>query len=173
MDKENQLEVEKEYLNKLFKLRDFIWEYFDETDDIYNPLLRLAEEAIANKRTDIAILHGCKIVKNNRRKKYVFEVERLVGGVNVYINGEKITSFLDEVVKVENNDEIYTDIVKGMGSRLPDAVFVKTLLYCHADNECHLSDKVKAVLDRDIPPKILDELKKNIEEMAKNRRSDV
>lgn len=92
MDKENQLEVEKEYLNKLFKLRDFIWEYFDTTDDIYNPLLLLAEEAIANKRTDIAILRGCKILKNNRRKKYVFEVERLVGGVNVYINGEKITS---------------------------------------------------------------------------------
>ncbi len=49
-NKKDKLEVEKEMLSKLHKLRDFIWSYFDKGDEIYNPLLRLTETAIADKR---------------------------------------------------------------------------------------------------------------------------
>ncbi len=161
-DKENELEVEKEYLAKLHKLRDFIWSYFDKTDEIYHPLLRLTEDAIAEQIDKIAILRGCKIVKTNKRKKYVFEVGReRIGAADVYLNGEKIWSFIDEIVKVENGDVIYTDIVKGMGSRIPDAVFVKALFFTASDEVSDLSKKVKAILERDIPKEILEEQARN------------
>ncbi len=174
MNKKEKIEVETEYLGKLHKLRDFIWSYFDKTDEIYNPILRLTESAIADKLDDIAVLRGCKLVKSDKRKKYVFEVGReRQGAADVYLNGECIHSFRDEIINVEKSDVIQTDIVKGKGSRIPDAVFVKALLFCHADDEFHLSDKVKAVLDRDIPQEILDELTKNIEQMRKTRRGDI
>lgn len=164
MDKKNQLEVEKEYLAKLHKLRDFIWGYFDKTDDIYNSIMRLTEEAIADKIDDIAILRGCKLVKTNKRKKYVFEVGReRVGGADVYLNGEKIWSFPDEIVKVEKNDVIFTDIVKGMGSRMPDAAFVKALFFTPLGEKSNLSDRVRAIFDRDIPSEILETQRKNCE----------
>lgn len=173
-NKKDKLEVEKEYLGKLHKLRDFIWSYFDKTDEIYNPLLRLTEVAIADKLDDIAVLRGCKLVKSNKRKKYIFEVGReRPGAADVYLNGEKLTSFLDEIVVVQEGDVIFTDIVKGKGSRIPDALFVKALLYSTEDSICHLSDKVKAVFDRDIPQEILDEQAKNIERARKNRREEV
>lgn len=120
------------------------------------------------------MLRGCKLVKSNKRKKYIFEVGReRPGAADVYLNGEKLTSFLDEIVVVQEGDVIFTDIVKGKGSRIPDALFVKALLYSTEDSICHLSDKVKAVFDRDIPQEILDEQAKNIERARKNRREEV
>lgn len=163
-EKQNRLEVEKEYLAKLHKLRDFIWGYFDKTDEIYHPLLRLTEEAIAEKIDDIAILRGCKIVKTNKRKKYVFEVGReRIGGADVYLNGEKVWTFIDEVVKVEKGDVVFTDVVKGVGSRIPDAAFVKALFFTPSGEISDLSEKVKAILDRDIPIEILEKQKGNSE----------
>lgn len=168
-NKKNKLEVETEYLGKLYKLRDFIWGYFDKTDAIYHPMLRMVEEAIAEKIDDIALLKGANIVKTNKRKKYVFEVGRnRLGAADVYINGELINSFIDEVVQVHEGDIIFTDIVKGMGSRIPDAVFVKALIYSPGDSICHLSDKVKSVFDRDIPKEILEEQKRNLERFKKD-----
>lgn len=173
MNKKDKLEVEKEYLGKLYKLRDFIWSYFDKTDEIYNPLLRLTEEAIAEKIDDIAVLRGCKLVKSNKRKKYVFEVGReRLGAADVYLNGELLTSFFDEIVVAQKDDVIYTDLVKGKGSRIPDALYVKALLYSFNDDICHLSDKVKSVLDRDIPKEISEMQARNFEQSRKNRRAD-
>lgn len=164
MNKKDKLEAEKETLCKLHKLRDFIWGNFDKADEIYHSLLRFTEEAIADKIDDIAILRGCKIIKSNKRKKYVFEVGReRLGAADVYLNGELLASLLDEVVEAKPNDVMYTDIVKNKGSRIPDAVFVKALLYSPGDDICHLSDKVKAVLDRDIPKEILERLQCNLE----------
>lgn len=168
-DKQNELEVAKNYLAKLHKLRDFIWSYFDKTDEIYNLLLRLIEEAIAEKIDEIAILRGCKIVKTGKRKKYVFEVGReKVGAADVYLNGEKIWSFFDEIVKVEKGDVIFTDIVKGMGSRIPDAAYVKALFFTPLGNVSDLSEKVKAVFDNDIPAEILELQKRNCERLKKD-----
>ena len=100
------------------------------------------------------------------RKKYVFEVRRnRVGAADVYLNGELIANMIDEVVDAAEPEKIQTDIVSGKGSRIPDAVFVKSLLYSPSDDICHLSDKVKAVLDRDIPAEILQGLQSNIERL--------
>lgn len=168
MDKKNQLEVEMEYLAKLHKLRDFIQSYLDKTDEIYNPVMRLTEEAISNKNDDIAILRGCKLVKNNQRKKYVFEVGReRIGAADVYLNGEKVWSFIDEIIKVEKGDVIFTDIVKGMGSRMPDAAFVKALFFTPLGEVSDLSKKVKEIFDRDIPTEILEMQRRNCERIIK------
>lgn len=170
MNTQNEkLEREKEQLAKLHRLRDFIWDNFSKSDEIYHQLLHLAETAIADKIDDIAILRGCNIVKTNKRKKYVLEVGRnRIGAADVYLNGELMVNLFDEVVEVQPGDVIFTDIVNGKGSRIPDALFVKALLYSPGDEICHLSDKVKAVLDRDIPEEILEEQKRNLARYKKD-----
>lgn len=158
-----KLEYAKKQLATLHKLRDFIWGNFSESDEIYHRLLHLTENAISDKIDDVAILEGFDIKKSDKRKQYVFEVGRnRIGAADVYLNGELMTNFFDKVVKVNPGDVIYTDIVNGMGSPIPDAFFIKALLYSPGDKICHLSDKVKAVLDRDIPNEILEEQKRNL-----------
>ncbi len=158
-----KLDYEKEQLAKLHRLRDFIWDNFSESDGIYHQLLHMTETAIEDKIDDIAILRGCNITKTNKRKKYVFEVGRnRIGAADVYLNGELMVNLFDEVVDVKPDDVIYTDIVNGKGSCIPDALFVKALLYSPGDEICHLSEKVKAVLDRDIPEEILEEQRRNL-----------
>lgn len=165
----DKVEAEIKTLHKLHALRDYIWDNFSESDQFYHQLLHIAETAIAEKNDDIALLRGANIVKTNKRKKYVFEVGRnRIGAADVYLNGELLVSLADEVVKATDANVIYTDIVKGMGSRIPDAVFVKALLYSPGDDICHLSDKVKAMLDRDVPKEILDELQRNLERPKKD-----
>lgn len=165
----DKVEAEMKSLHKLHALRDYIWDNFSETDSIYHQLLHITEMAIADKNDDIALLRGANIVKTNKRKKYVFEVGRnRIGAADVYLNGELLVSLFDEVVEVSDKDVIFTDIVNGRGSRIPDAVYVKSVLYSPGDDICHLSDKVKAVLDRDIPKEILDELQRNLERSKKD-----
>ena len=148
-EREEKVEAEFKKLHKLHALRNYLWENFDEKDPTYAELYFAVERLIADKQDDIAILRGCNLIKNNKRKKYVFEVGReRIGAADVYLNGELMVSL--------------TDIVKGKGSRIPDALFVKALLYSPGDAICHLSDKVKAVLDRDIPQEILEEQKRNL-----------
>ena len=162
-EREEKVEAEFKKLHKLHALRNYLWENFDEKDPTYAELYFAVERLIADKQDDIAILRGCNLIKNNKRKKYVFEVGReRIGAADVYLNGELMVSLFDEVVKVKPGDVIFTDIVKGKGSRIPDALFVKALLYSPGDAICHLSDKVKAVLDRDIPQEILEEQKRNL-----------
>lgn len=158
----NKVDAEMKTLHKLHALRDYIWDNFSESDQFYHQLLHIAETAIAEKNDDIALLRGANIVKTNKRKKYVFEVGRSrIGAADVYLNGELLVSLFDEVVEA-NNNVIFTDIVNGKGSRIPDAVFVKSALYSPGDDICHLSDKIKAILDRDIPKEILERLQKNL-----------
>lgn len=162
-DQQKKVDAELKNLCKLHALRDYLWENFDPKDPTYAALYLAVEQLIADKQDNIAILRGCDLIKNNKRKKYVFEVGReRIGAADVYLNGELMVSIFDEVVKVKPGDVIFSDIVKGRGSRIPDAFFVKTLLYSPGDAICHLSDKVKAVLDRDIPQEILEEQKRNL-----------
>lgn len=160
---QDKIDSEMKNLHKLYALQDYILENFSNTEPIYQQLLHVAEMAIADKKEDIALLRGSEIVKTNKRKKYVFEVGRnRIGAADVYLNGELMANFFDKVVKVNPGDVIFTDIVNGMGSPIPDALFVKALLYSPGDDICHLSDKVKAVLDRDIPKEILEEQERNL-----------
>ena len=108
-------------------------------------------------------MRGAKIEKTHKRKRYVFDVRRnRIGAADVYLNGELIANMLDEVVDAAEPEKIQTDIVKGKGSTIPDAVFVKSVLYSPVDSVCHLSDRVKAILDRDIPEEIQGKLKANL-----------
>ncbi len=165
----DKVEDEMKTLHKLHALRDYIWGNFSKSEPIYHQLLHVAETAIADKIDDIALLRGAKIIKTNKRKKYVFEVGRnRIGSADVYLNGELLVSLFDEVIEADDKNVIFTDIVNGKGSRIPDAVFVKSVLYSPGDDICHLSDKIKAVLDRDIPKEILERLQKNLEKLKKD-----
>lgn len=168
MDHKEKLKEAEGRLGQLHRYRDMIWENIDAADEIYHPILFIIEDAIQRQLDKIANLNGTHIEKRHRNKKYVFEVRRnRLGAADVYINGELIVSMLDEIVEATDPDKIQTDIVKGCGSRIPDAVFVKSLLYSPSDNICHLSDKVKAILDRDIPEDIRKMLDENIGRMKR------
>ena len=161
-----------ERLGRLHRLRDLLWEHLEDTDELYHPVLFLVEDAIRRQNDEIALMRGAKIEKRHCGKKYVFEVVRHdIGIAEVYLNGEKLASLMDEVVSADEPSEICTDIVRGWGSRIPDTVFVKSLLYSPSDEVCHLSDKVKAVLDRDIPEKIRIELQRNAEKLARRKKN--
>ena len=158
-----KLEAEFKKLYKLHALRDCLWENFDEKDPAYSELYFTIGQLIADKQDDIAILRGCDLIKNNKRKKYVFEVGReRIGAADVYLNGELIANFFDERVKVTDQNKAVTDIVRGFASRVPDAFYVKAALYAPTGGVSVLSDKIKSIFDRDIPEEILEEQKRNL-----------
>ena len=151
-----------ERLARLHRFRDQLWETLNNEEELYHQILFLVEEVIQRQNDEIAVLHGAKIEKTHKRKRYVFEVRRnRIGASDVYLNGELIANMIDEVVDATEPEKIQTDIVKGKCSTIPDAVFVKSVLYSPRDSVCHLSDKVKAILDRDIPEEIQKKLKEN------------
>ena len=163
MNKQEKLKVAMERLARLHRFRDLLWETLNNEEELYHQILFLVEEAIQRQNDEIVILRGAKIEKTHKRKRYVFEVRRnRIGAADVYLNGEPIANMLDEVVDAAEPEKIQTDIVKGKGSTIPDAVFVKSVLYSPANSVCHLSDRVKAILDRDIPEEIQEKLKANL-----------
>lgn len=152
-----------ERLARLHRFRDLLWETMNCEEELYHRILFLVEDAIQRLNDDIAVLRGAKIEKTHKRKKYIFEVRRnRIGAADVYLNGELIANMIDEVVEASEPEKVQTDIVSGKGSTIPDAVFVKSVLYSPADSVCHLSDKVKAILDRDISEDIQKKLKENL-----------
>ena len=151
-----------ERLARLHRFCDQLWETLNNEEELYHQILFLVEEVIQRQNDEIAVLHGAKIEKTHKRKRYVFEVRRnRIGAADVYLNGELIANMSDEVVDAAEPEKIQTDIVKGKCSTIPDAVFVKSVLYSPRDSVCHLSDKVKAILDRDIPEEIQKRLTAN------------
>ena len=163
MNKQEKLKVAMERLARLHRFRGLLWETLNNEEELYHQILFLVEEAIQRQNDEIVILRGAKIEKTHKRKRYVFEVRRnRIGAADVYLNGEPIANMLDEVVDAAEPEKIQTDIVKGKGSTIPDAVFVKSVLYSPANSVCHLSDRVKAILDRDIPEEIQEKLKANL-----------
>ena len=163
MDKQEKLKAAMERLARLHRFRDLLWETMNCEDELYHQILFIVEDAILRQNDEIAVLRGAKIEKTHKRKRYVFDVRRnRIGAADVYLNGELIANMLDEAVDAAEPEKIQTDIVKGKGSTIPDAVFVKSVLYSPRDSVCHLSDRVKAILDRDIPEEIQEKLKANL-----------
>ena len=163
MNKQEKLKAAMERLARLHRFRDLLWETMNCEEELYHRILFLVEDAIQRLNDDIAVLRGAKIEKTHKRKKYIFEVRRnRIGAADVYLNGELIANMIDEVVEANEPEKVQTDIVSGKGSTIPDAVFVKSVLYSPADSVCHLSDKVKAILDRDISEDIQKKLKENL-----------
>ena len=167
-ERKEEVAAEIKNLHKLHALRIYLWENFDPKDPLYAGLYFATEQLIADKQDDIAILRGCDLIKNNKRKKYVFEVGReRIGAADVYLNGELIYSFFDENVKLTDHDKAVTDIVRGFASRIPDALYVKAALYAPAGGVSAFSDKIKSIFDRDIPEEILEEQRRNVEQFKK------
>ena len=163
MNKQEKLKAAIERLARLHRFRDLLWETLNCEEELYHQILFLVEDAIQRLNDDIAVLRGAKIEKTHKRKRYIFEVRRnRIGAADVYLNGELVASMIDEVVEASEPEKVQTDIVNGNGSTIPDSVFVKSVLYSPADSVCHLSDKVKAILDRDIPEEIQKKLKENL-----------
>ena len=152
-----------ERLARLHRFRDLLWETLSIEEELYHQILFFVEDAIQRQNDEITILRGAKIEKTHKRKRYIFDVRRSrIGAADVYLNGELIANMIDEIVEADEPEKIQTDIVKGKGSTIPDAVFVKSVLYSPGDSVCHLSDRVKAILDRDIPEEIQERLKANL-----------
>ena len=150
-------------LARLHRFRDMLWDTLSNEEELYHQILFIVEDAIQRQNDEIAILRGAKIEKTHKRKRYVFEVSRnRIGAADVYLNGELVANMLDEVVDAVEPENIQTDIVKGKGSTIPDAVFVKSVLYSLGDAVCRLSDRVKAILDRDIPEEVREKLQENL-----------
>lgn len=163
MNKQEKLKAAIERLARLHRFRDLLWENLNCEEELYHQILFLVEDAIQRLNDDIAVLRGAKIERTHKRKRYIFEVRRnRIGAADVYLNGELIANMIDEVVEANEPEKVQTDIVRGKGSTIPDAVFVKSVLYSPGDSVCHLNDKVKAMLDRDIPEEIQKKLKENL-----------
>ena len=163
MDKQEKLKSAMERLVRLHRFRDLLWGTLNSEEELFHQILFIVEDAIQRQNDEIVVLRGAKIEKTHKRKRYIFEVRRnCIGAADVYLNGELIVNMIDEIVEAAEPEKIQTDIVKGKGSTIPDAVFVKSVLYSPADSVCHLSDRVKAILDRDIPKEIQERLKANL-----------
>ena len=172
MENTTNYNQKKEELSALFALQDYIMGQFNDLA-IYDALISLIDFAIADVRTELAVLSGAKgVVQARKKKKYVFEVQRdKLGIASVLCNGVLLASMMDESVDVTNyNGIVYTDIVNGISSRIPDAHFIKSLLYSPADDLCHWSEKVKDFFNKDIPANIRKELENNLKRCKNDKK---
>lgn len=81
-----------------------------------------------------------------------FEVRRnrpsvTQGSASVYINGEKVITFGDEIEIIKPGERYYGELIGDWGSRKPDANFIRGLLFHPYDGVYHYSDSVKKIID--------------------------
>lgn len=82
--------------------------------------------------------------------KYVIEVKRsrpsvTQGSAEVYVNGEEMISFNDDIKLIKPNEKYYGDLIGGWASVTPDEEFIKGMLF-------H-SEKFRKVLNKAIHTK--------------------
>lgn len=87
--------------------------------------------------------------------KLEIEVKRIrqsvtQGEAAVYVNGEKVIQFGDDIQMVQPGQKYYGEKIGNWASTKPDADFVKGLLWHPFDDMYHYSDKVKAILEKSI-----------------------
>lgn len=87
--------------------------------------------------------------------KLEIEVKRIrqsvtQGEAAVYVNGEKVVQFGDDIQMVEPGQKFYGEKICNWASTKPDAAFIKGLLWNPFDDMYHYSDKVKAILEKSI-----------------------
>lgn len=86
--------------------------------------------------------------------KFEIEVKRIrfsvtQGEAAVYINGEKVIQFGDDIQMVEPGQKYYGEKIGNWASTVSDADFIKGLLWHPYDDVYHIRDKVEAILDRE------------------------
>lgn len=87
--------------------------------------------------------------------KLEIEVKRIrqsvtQGEAAVYVNGEKVIQFGDDIQMVEPGQKFYGEKIGNWASTKPDAAFIKGLLWHPYDDMYHYSDKVKEILEKSI-----------------------
>lgn len=81
-----------------------------------------------------------------------FEVRRnrpsvTQGSASVYINGEKVITFGDEIEIIKPGERYYGELIGDWGSRKSDASFIRGLLFHPYDGVYRYSDSVKKIID--------------------------
>lgn len=72
------------------------------------------------------------------------------GEVAVYVNGEKVIQFGDDIQLIKPGQTYYGEKIGNWASVKPDAAFIKGLLWHPLENMYHYSDKVKEILEKSI-----------------------
>ena len=80
-----------------------------------------------------------------------FEVKRhrasvTQGTATVYLNGQEVMTFGDEIKFVKDGQAFYGENIGGWASVTPDENFIKGVLFHPYDHIYHYSDKVKKIL---------------------------
>ena len=69
------------------------------------------------------------------------------GSASVYINGEKVFTFGDEIEMIKPGEKYYGEMIGGWASKKPDANFIRGVLFHPYDGLYHCSDKAKEIID--------------------------
>lgn len=70
------------------------------------------------------------------------------GSATVYLNGEKVLTFADEIKLIKDSQTYYGENIGGWASTTPDSDFIKGVLFHPLDSVYHYSDKVKEIISR-------------------------
>ena len=86
--------------------------------------------------------------------KLEIEVKRIrfsvtQGEAAVYVNGKKVIQFGDKIEIIEEGQPYYSEKIGGWASVMPNADFIKGLLWHPFESYYHHGDKVKEILDAD------------------------
>lgn len=70
------------------------------------------------------------------------------GSATVYLNGEKVLTFADEIKLIKDGQTCYGENIGGWASTTPDSDFINATLYHPLDSVYHFSDKIKEIIKR-------------------------
>lgn len=84
-------------------------------------------------------------IEVKRRRRSVTQ-----GEADVYVNGEKVISFGDTIEFIKDGQPYFSEKIGGWASVIPDARFIKGLLFHPYDDIYHYSGLVKEILDAEI-----------------------
>lgn len=71
------------------------------------------------------------------------------GNATVYLNGEKILAFADEIKLIKDGETYYGENIDGWASTTPDNYFINSALFHPLDSVYYYSDKIiKEIIKR-------------------------
>lgn len=87
--------------------------------------------------------------------KYLIEVKRnrisvTQGYATVYVNGEEMISFGEEIKLIRQSEKYYGEMIDGWASTKPDEAFIKGMLFHPFDRYYRCSEKFRNMLDKAI-----------------------
>lgn len=83
--------------------------------------------------------------------KLVIEVKRrrmsvTQGEADVYVNGQKVITFGDEIEMIKEGERCYGDNIGGWGSKKPDSAFIAGYLWHPHDELYNFREKLERIL---------------------------